>query len=64
MIKNTALRHNIIRSNKASPWMIDMIKQQLILENPKLASNPNLLSKEVMERLNKSAPIDSSYYLG
>ena len=57
---------NYIRFSKSvSSNTENLIKEQLLKEDPKLANNPSELRKEVSKRAyNIMMFIDSSYYLG
>ena len=42
----------------------NLIKDQLIRENPQLAHNLRQLRKEVLKRIYKIVNVDSNYFLG
>jgi hypothetical protein len=56
---------NYIKSNNyLNPQTENLIKDQLIKENPQLANNLRQLRQEVLKRVNKIINVDSNYFLG
>ena len=47
-----------------SPHTENLIKEQILRENPMLAYNLHELRKEILKRMYKMMNIDSAYFLG
>ena len=65
MSRINGLTPAMVRLNKSpSPYAENLIKEQVLKENPKLAYNLHELRKEILRRMYKIMSMDSAYFLG